>query len=254
MTNAVGSSPMLTSCIFAGNSAGFGGGIRMYDTSNATLVNVGLFGNSAAYAGGAISGSSAGPTLINCTVADNTATLLGGGIYEGVPVLANCIVWGNTNGQIETPSATVTFSNVQGGHAGSGNIDADPMFVDPIQGDYRLGPGSPCIDAGENAAVPVGVTTDLDGTPRFVDDPDTPDCPQAPGGCGEPPVVDMGAYEFHDPCPWDVDDSGDVGITDFLLLLAQWGEDPGGPPDFDGSGDVGINDFLLLLAYWGPCP
>ena len=62
-------------------------------------------------------------------------------------------------------------------------------------------------------------------------------------------------FESPQPCPWDcADDSGDVGITDFLILLAQWGEDPGGPPDFDGSGDVGINDFLLLLAYWGPCP
>ena len=56
------------------------------------------------------------------------------------------------------------------------------------------------------------------------------------------------------PCPWDLDASGDVGINDFLDLLAQWGTDPGGPPDFDGDGDVGINDFLELLANWGPCP
>ncbi|TDJ57528.1 MAG: hypothetical protein E2O40_02785 [Planctomycetota bacterium] len=56
------------------------------------------------------------------------------------------------------------------------------------------------------------------------------------------------------PCPWDLDDSGDVGINDFLDLLAAWGTDPGGPPDFDGDGDVGINDFLELLAHWGSCP
>ncbi|MHC4614638.1 MAG: hypothetical protein ACYTAU_13830, partial [Planctomycetota bacterium] len=55
-------------------------------------------------------------------------------------------------------------------------------------------------------------------------------------------------------CPWDLDGSGDVGVTDFLALLAAWGSDPGGPPDFDGDGDVGVTDFLLLLAYWGPCP
>ena len=54
-------------------------------------------------------------------------------------------------------------------------------------------------------------------------------------------------------CPWDLNGSGDVGINDFLDLLAQWGTDPGGPPDFDGDGDVGINDFLELLAHWGPC-
>ena len=55
-------------------------------------------------------------------------------------------------------------------------------------------------------------------------------------------------------CPWDLDSSGDVGVSDFLLLLAQWGADPGGPPDFDGDGNVGVADFLDLLAYWGPCP
>jgi len=55
-------------------------------------------------------------------------------------------------------------------------------------------------------------------------------------------------------CPWDLDGGGDVGITDFLDLLALWGTDPGGPPDFDGDGNVGILDFLELLAHWGPCP
>jgi hypothetical protein len=54
-------------------------------------------------------------------------------------------------------------------------------------------------------------------------------------------------------CPWDLDGGG-VGIGDFLILLAQWGTDPGGPPDFDGDGDVGITDFLDMIAHWGPCP
>ncbi len=56
-----------------------------------------------------------------------------------------------------------------------------------------------------------------------------------------------------DPCPWDVDDSGGVGILDLLALLAAWGSDPGGPPDFDGDGTVGILDLLTLLANWGAC-
>ncbi len=55
------------------------------------------------------------------------------------------------------------------------------------------------------------------------------------------------------PCPFDLDSDGVVGITDFLLLLAAWGTDPGGPPDFDGDGNVGITDFLEFLAHWGPC-
>ncbi len=54
------------------------------------------------------------------------------------------------------------------------------------------------------------------------------------------------------PCPWDCgNNDSDVGIVDFLALLAQWGG--AGSCDFDGGG-VGINDFLDLLANWGPCP
>ena len=34
----------------------------------------------------------------------------------------------------------------------------------------------------------------------------------------------------------------------------QWGPNPGGPPNFDGDGNVGVSDFLALLANWGPCP
>ena len=150
-------------------------------------------------------------------------------------------------------------SDVQGGWtgAGSGNIDADPMFLDPDNGDYQLLPGSPCIDAANNIAVPAGITTDLGGNSRFVDDLNTPDCQQAPGTCGDPPVVDMGAYAFQSgaPCPWDCDSGesidGTVGIVDFLTLLGQWGGP--GSCDFDGGG-VGITDFLELLANWGPCP
>jgi len=55
-------------------------------------------------------------------------------------------------------------------------------------------------------------------------------------------------------CPWDCggDDDGDVGIVDFLALLAEW-DLVDTPCDFDGGG-VGIVDFLKLLANWGPCP
>ena len=52
-------------------------------------------------------------------------------------------------------------------------------------------------------------------------------------------------------CPGDLDGDGQVGITDFLQLLAAWGT-PGG--DVDGDGTTDITDFLLLLAGWGPCP
>lgn len=58
-------------------------------------------------------------------------------------------------------------------------------------GDYQLNAESPCIDAGDNYALPEDIVTDLQGAERRVDDLDTED-----NGNGEPPIVDMGAYEF----------------------------------------------------------
>ncbi len=76
------------------------------------------------------------------------------------------------------------------------------------------------------------------------------------------PVVDMGVGQsvtitvrhlYGGTCVWDCEPlpDGQVGITDFLKLLADW--DAPSPCDFDGGG-VGIVDFLKLLANWGPCP
>jgi hypothetical protein len=55
-------------------------------------------------------------------------------------------------------------------------------------------------------------------------------------------------------CPWDLTDDGFVGINDLLILLANWGPNPGHPADFNGDDFVGINDLLALLANWGSCP
>jgi hypothetical protein len=56
------------------------------------------------------------------------------------------------------------------------------------------------------------------------------------------------------PCPWDCSDppDGEVGINDFLWMLAGW--DGPGSCDFDDDAVIGITDFLALLAHWGPCP
>ena len=98
----------------------------------------------------------------------------------------------------------MSYSCVQGWSSpGGGNINTDPMFVDPdgpdwmlgtLDDDLRLAAGSPCIDAGDSTVLPAEITTDLDGNPRFYDDPFTVDT-GVPGGdpcC----CVDMGAYEF----------------------------------------------------------
>ena len=55
-------------------------------------------------------------------------------------------------------------------------------------------------------------------------------------------------------CTAHLNGDGEVGIQDFLGLLAAWGPCLGCPEDLDGDGVVGITDFLDLLAAWGPCP
>ncbi len=57
-----------------------------------------------------------------------------------------------------------------------------------------------------------------------------------------------------EPCPWDLDANGSVGMTDLLSLLVNWGPCKGCPADFDGDGSVGAVDLLILLVNWGPCP
>jgi hypothetical protein len=60
--------------------------------------------------------------------------------------------------------------------------------------------------------------------------------------------------EIVSACIWDcqAEPNGTVDVSDFLAMLAQWGQ-VGSSCDFDGGG-VSVTDFLMLLAAWGPCP
>jgi len=277
-------------CLFLGNSSpGEGGAIRLWD-STATVANSMFFANSAHWGGGVFhSSASARPVYTNCVFIANEASS-GGAIYDewtgesanvinctftantaegggaissacGVPTtVTNSILYGDSatvGGDEAAGTVEIYHSVVEGGWEGVGEhiIDADPRFVnvpgdDGIIGtpddDVRLLPGSPCIDAADNSALPPEVVADLDGHPRYVDDPTMEDT-----GTGEPPIVDMGAYEFR---LGDVDYDGDVGVMDLLSLLGQWGECPPDTPctaDLDHNGVVNVADLLLLLGLWG---
>jgi parallel beta-helix repeat protein len=216
------------------------------------LTNCVILNNTTDYDGGGVHcDEQSDPTFANCTIMGNTANRDGGGVYctrNSDPTFANCILWDDSPQEIFVDSGNpiVIHCDVQGGWDGVGNIDIDPLFTDPDDGDYHLGDGSPCIDAGNNAAVAPGITADHDGNPRFRDDACTEDT-----GSGEPPIVDMGAYEFQPPCPCDLDCDGEVVTADLQLLLGAWGT-PGG--DVDGDGDTDTTDLLALLAAWGECP
>lgn len=159
---------IINSLFFANTSYDRGGGIRFRDNDNGSIINSLFYGNYAdtgSYNGGAI------------------------GIRGATVDIINTIIWANSTDQISTYSATanVSYSDIQGGHSGDGNIDADPLFVDQDNGDFHLQSGSPCIDAANGDVAP---NFDIEGNPH-VDDPATDNT-----GIGASDYVDIGPYEF----------------------------------------------------------
>lgn len=256
-----GSSPTLSNCTVtdnrAGDGAGMGGGMFCFFSS---------------------------PTLTNCTLSGNSATWWGGGAYctnESNPTLSNCVLWGNTPAEIYAQSSScpaLTFCDVLGGTGqswfGDGCIESDPLFADPDgpdndpnlwqDNDYRLSAGSPCIDAGDDTAVPAdsadldgdGNTSeraprDLDGFRRFVDDLNTTDT-----GYDDPPaypeVVDMGAYEYADCNLNGVQDGLELDpVLPALSPIGYWALDEGSgttASDSSGHGHPGT----VSGAAWAP--
>jgi hypothetical protein len=192
------SNPIVRNCVFLWNEA-LDKGAGMYNENSHPLVVDCVFAHNfipwpmSESTGGGMYNAGSHPLVTGCTFAENEVLDDGGAIYNDSsdPTVVNCILHGDFPNELSgNGSPSVTYSNVSGGFPGAGNIDLDPLFVDPGNGDYRLSADSPCIDAGDNAAVPEGTVTDLDGNPRFLEIPETPDT-----GSGEPPVVDLGAYE-----------------------------------------------------------
>ena len=121
--------------------------------------------------------------ITNNTIADNTSY----GIYRNGPLsitVANCIIW-DCNDDLFDCSAT--YSDIQDGDAGTGNISTDPNFVDAVNDDYKLDGTGDCIDAADGSVDP---TYDIDFDARY-DDLCTTDT-----GYPDPCYVDMGAYEY----------------------------------------------------------
>lgn len=169
-----------------------GGGMYNNGASTPTLINVKILYNYAlnGRGGGMHNTESSVPRLINVTIRGNE----GSGIWNtgsAAPVISNSIIWqnggdpaGSQEVENDNGSATIDHSIVRGGYTGTGNLNQDPLFTytvgsrDPDAWDVTPLPGSPAIDAGDNAVVPTGVTTDLAGSARIVNG-----------------TVDMGAYE-----------------------------------------------------------
>jgi hypothetical protein len=168
----------LNECALIGNSANGGGGANDCFMQNCLVIS-----NTATFGGGAYGGG-----MLNCTVVGNSGQLGGGVVVFTMANLTsdsvnNCIIYSNTtltlgpNYYID-PGGSLNYScTTPLPTNGTGNITNNPLFVNPAAGLYELQPGSPCVNAGDNAYV--STTTDLAGNPRIA------------GG-----TVDMGAYEL----------------------------------------------------------
>lgn len=254
-------------CWFQGNIAGGeGGALSLSSTkSGSRAVNCVLIDNHAGIGGAVFTRGGHTSLFSNCLLADNVATVAGGAIAGYVASTANSIIRGNTPDQVD-PDADVriSFCNIEGGWvgAGAGNIDADPLFVDRPQFDFRLQADSPCIDAGWTLGVPLDVADvdndgdalelmplDLDDRPRFVD------AKRTDTGCGSRAHVDLGPFEYAlgqsaQPKYGDLDSDGLIGLSDLLILLDVFGESDSCEADFDGDGHVGFLDMITLLGLW----
>lgn len=225
-------SPGFYNCRFLGNDAnGSGTGGAVFSNSGAPIFANSIFtGNEAGGGGGALSLNNGSPTIANCTIAGNRVATNPGGalrLENSNANLSNSIIHDNPSSgamiQLLNSSAPiVSYSLVQGGWAGgTGNVDADPVFIQKPTpgpdggwnavgddyGDLHVYYFSPVIDAGNAAALPAdladvdgdlntaeAIPLDIDGQTRRVEDLSMTNGPAA----GAPPV-DIGAFEFIPP-------------------------------------------------------
>jgi uncharacterized repeat protein (TIGR01451 family) len=172
---------VITNVVFYGNRSGNdGGGVYNAYWGAMTITNALFVGNVVAQKGGGMYNMTYSPNavrVVNATFANNVAAAGGAfhnwgqaGGTSDYTYLINDIMWDNTPSQVEYTFSVpqVSYSDVQGGYAGAGNINANPLFVtgpgagadgawgtaDDVYGDLRLLAGSPAIDAGDDAWCP----------------------------------------------------------------------------------------------------
>ncbi len=277
-------SPMLVDCRVESNAGGsFGGGCDMANQCGPVWIRCSIVGNTAARAGGVEVFGTSSPQFVNCLFARNTATGSsgGGGLYvqasfpefrecsivfnastsggAGVggaiagagALLRNSIVSNNTGASQFNAAPDAQYCLIPGGPAGTGNITASsPVFVSAAANDFRLAPGSPGIDGGNNGAITTQAL-DLALRPRRVDDPATADT-----GVGGSPIVDIGCFEFQPAppvCLADFNEVGGVSVQDvFDYLAAYFAASP--RADINGVGGVTVQDvFDYLVLYFAGC-
>jgi len=179
-------SPVIRGNTISGNLPdSYGGGIFCGSDSDAVITNNIIKRNKALEYGGGIVLWCSSPKITSCTVSNNSAYLSGGALFVhyNPAKITNSIIWNNSapsSPEIKINSnLSASYCDIKGGWPGIGNIDADPLFVDPGTGDLHLTHGSPCRDAGDSLS-PGLDAWDFEGDPRIHEND-----------------VDIGADEFH---------------------------------------------------------
>jgi len=198
-----GSDPLIRESIIRGNNAHYGGGVSAYIGANPILEKVIIADNTSTYGMAGVFGES-GDTLVlvNVTFSGNEgrAVHLANGSHA---TIVNTILWGNGLPEIEFSggqapcSIVLSHCDISGGQLSiqtngngtvdwlDGNLDDDPLFAAPSEGDYRLTPGSPCIDAGTDFFVWQGqILVDLDPEDYYGPAPDQGALEFSPGPIG----------------------------------------------------------------------
>jgi hypothetical protein len=179
----------------------------------------------------------------NCTFTNNSDEdyYTTGGIKcnNSSPTIANCILWGNEPEEIylNESEPVITYTDIEGGWEGEGNIDEDPLFIDPNNGDYHLRWDSPCVDAGEPGAVGGTDEVDIDGEPRVM------------GG-----RVDMGADEVGEKQA-DFTRDGRIDVSDLAVMSGAWDTQEGELrwyvlSDLFEDGEIDISDVAVFAGDW----
>ena len=147
-----GSNPQILNTLIENNTSNqnAGGAIHCWE-GNAYIANTTIINNHSPIAA-ITSGNGGSPIIINSIIADN----------DGLAM------WVQNSGSPYFSYSLFMNNELNSSYAGLGNIDADPLFTDPENGDFTLQPTSPCIDTGD------------------------PNSPLDPDGT----IADIGAYYF----------------------------------------------------------
>lgn len=218
-------------------SSSNGAGIHEADNASAahTVNRCVITGNTSSASGG-VYVTSGTVTGTNCTIADNAVR--GWENNGGTSVVVNCIIWDNTTESSGT--ITMTYTDIQGGHAGTGNVDDDPLFhaAGGRLQYYDLDGTSGATDSGNSGATGF-ISTDILGRSMY-DHPGV-----ANTGAGGTAYTDMGAYEFQgtpintlDMSLYFIDCEGATTADDYLFRMYAIVRVPTIPTDFMGSRDV----------------